>query len=49
MLIAHLSFPESKAMFLYPLVIGAVAIVGSILALALRRDRPNRPAANAPR
>jgi len=33
MLIAHLSFPESKAMFLYPLVIGAVAIVGSILAL----------------
>jgi K(+)-stimulated pyrophosphate-energized sodium pump len=33
MLIAHLTFPESKTMFLYPLVIGAVAIVGSILAL----------------
>jgi K(+)-stimulated pyrophosphate-energized sodium pump len=33
MLIAHLTFPESRAMFLYPLVIGAVAIFGSILSL----------------
>jgi K(+)-stimulated pyrophosphate-energized sodium pump len=33
MLIAHLTFPESRAMFLYPLVIGAVAIVGSLISL----------------
>ena len=29
MLIAHIIFPESRAMFLYPLLIGAVGIVGS--------------------
>jgi K(+)-stimulated pyrophosphate-energized sodium pump len=33
MLIAHLMFPESKAMFLYPLVIGAISVLGSILAM----------------
>jgi K(+)-stimulated pyrophosphate-energized sodium pump len=32
MLIAHLAFPESQTMFLYPLVVGAVAIFGSIVA-----------------
>ncbi|MCL4686198.1 sodium-translocating pyrophosphatase [Myxococcota bacterium] len=33
MLLAHLLFPESQAMFLYPLAIGAVAIFASIAAL----------------
>ena len=33
MLIAHLTFPESRTMFLYPLMIGAVAIIGSIISL----------------
>ena len=32
MLIAHLAFPESQTMFLYPLVVGAVAVFGSIVA-----------------
>jgi K(+)-stimulated pyrophosphate-energized sodium pump len=33
MLIAHLTFPDSHTMFLYPLMIGAVAIIGSIISL----------------
>jgi len=33
MLIAHLTFPESRSMFLYPLVIGAVAILGTLVSL----------------
>ena len=33
MLLAHLLFPESRSMFLYPLVIGAVSIFGSLAAL----------------
>jgi len=33
MLIAHLTFPESLHMFLYPLVIGGVAILGSLVSL----------------
>jgi K(+)-stimulated pyrophosphate-energized sodium pump len=48
MLIAHLSFPDSKEMFLYPLVIGAVAIIGSIVSLRfVKIDEPaqgQRPA-----
>jgi K(+)-stimulated pyrophosphate-energized sodium pump len=33
MLIAHLTFPTSQAMFLYPLGIGAVAILGTLVSL----------------
>ena len=33
MLLAHLLFPESLSMFLYPLLIGAVSIFGSLAAL----------------
>jgi K(+)-stimulated pyrophosphate-energized sodium pump len=33
MLIAKLTFPDSESMFLYPLVIGAVAIIGSLVSL----------------
>jgi K(+)-stimulated pyrophosphate-energized sodium pump len=33
MLLANLLFPESKAMFVYPLGIGALAIVGTLIAL----------------
>jgi K(+)-stimulated pyrophosphate-energized sodium pump len=33
MLLAHLLFPESRDMFLYPLVIGAVAIFGTLVSL----------------
>jgi K(+)-stimulated pyrophosphate-energized sodium pump len=41
MLLSHLLFPESQAMFLYPLAIGAVAIFGSIGALFfVRIDEP---------
>jgi K(+)-stimulated pyrophosphate-energized sodium pump len=48
MLIAKLTFPESESMFLYPLVIGAVAILGSIVSLRfVQIDEPpqgQRPA-----
>ena len=48
MLLAHLLFPESQSMFLYPLAIGAVAIFGSIASLFfVRIDEPaqgERPA-----
>jgi K(+)-stimulated pyrophosphate-energized sodium pump len=48
MLIAKLTFPTSESMFLYPLVIGAVAILGSIVALRfVKIDEPpqgQRPA-----
>jgi K(+)-stimulated pyrophosphate-energized sodium pump len=33
MLLAHLLFPESPSMFLYPLGIGAVSIIGSLVSL----------------
>jgi K(+)-stimulated pyrophosphate-energized sodium pump len=33
MLLAHLVFPESQSMLLYPLAIGAVAIVGTVASL----------------
>ncbi len=33
MLIAHILFPESRAMFLYPLAIGAVGILGTLIAI----------------
>jgi K(+)-stimulated pyrophosphate-energized sodium pump len=48
MLLAHLLFPESRSMFLYPLVIGAVSIFGSLAALfTVNIDEPatgERPA-----
>ena len=48
MLIAQLLFPASAAMFLYPLVIGAAAIVGTLLALpAVRIAEP--PPGGSPR
>jgi len=37
MLIAHLIFPGSAAMFLYPLAIGAASIVGTLLAIPFVR------------
>jgi K(+)-stimulated pyrophosphate-energized sodium pump len=37
MLIAHLIFPGSAAMFLYPLAIGAVSIVGTLVAIPFIR------------
>jgi len=33
MLLAHLLFPESRSMFLYPLAIGAVSILGTLASL----------------
>jgi len=48
MLLAHLLFPESQSMFLYPLAIGASAIFGSIASLFfVKIDEPpqgERPA-----
>jgi K(+)-stimulated pyrophosphate-energized sodium pump len=41
MLLAHLLFPESRSMFLYPLAIGASAIFGSIVSIFfVRIDEP---------
>jgi K(+)-stimulated pyrophosphate-energized sodium pump len=41
MLLSHLLFPESRSMFLYPLVIGAVSIFGSLAALSfVQIDEP---------
>jgi K(+)-stimulated pyrophosphate-energized sodium pump len=41
MLLSHLLFPDSQAMFLYPLAIGAAAIFGSIVAIFfVRIDEP---------
>jgi len=40
MLLAHILFPESHAMFLYPLLIGAVGIVGSVVAIPLVKVGP---------
>ena len=37
MLIAHIIFPGSEAMFLYPLAVGAVGIVGSLVAIPFVR------------
>jgi K(+)-stimulated pyrophosphate-energized sodium pump len=37
MLIAHLIFPGSEAMFLYPLAIGAVSILGTLVAIPFVR------------
>jgi K(+)-stimulated pyrophosphate-energized sodium pump len=37
MLLAHIVFPGSQAMFLYPLAIGAVSIVGTLLAIPFVR------------
>jgi K(+)-stimulated pyrophosphate-energized sodium pump len=37
MLLAHIIFPGNHAMFLYPLLVGAAGIVGSIVALPLIR------------
>ena len=45
MLIAQLLFPASAAMFLYPLAIGAVAIVGTLLALPVVRIGEPEPGA----
>ncbi len=33
MLLAHILFPESRALFLYPLAIGAVSIIGTLVAI----------------
>jgi K(+)-stimulated pyrophosphate-energized sodium pump len=40
MLLAHILFPQSHAMFLYPLLIGAAGIVGSIVAIPLVKVAP---------
>ncbi|HVP27980.1 MAG TPA: sodium-translocating pyrophosphatase [Myxococcota bacterium] len=40
MLLAHILFPESRAMFLYPLLVGAVGIVGSVVAIPLVKVGP---------
>ena len=41
MLLSFLLFPESQSMFLYPLVVGATAIVGTLIALFfVRIDEP---------
>jgi K(+)-stimulated pyrophosphate-energized sodium pump len=37
MLLAHIVFPESETMFLYPLAIGAVSIVGTLVAIPFVR------------
>ncbi len=37
MLLAHIVFPENDEMFLYPLVVGAAGIVGSLVALPFVR------------
>ena len=37
MLLAHILFPGSAAMFLYPLVIGSVSIVGTLIAIPFVR------------
>jgi len=37
MLLAHILFPGSHAMFLYPLAVGAVGIVGSVIAIPFVR------------
>jgi K(+)-stimulated pyrophosphate-energized sodium pump len=37
MLLAHIVFPENREMFLYPLVVGAAGIVGSLVALPFVR------------
>jgi K(+)-stimulated pyrophosphate-energized sodium pump len=48
MLLAHLLFPESESMFLYPLVVGAASIIGSLVAIPfVKIDEPaagERPA-----
>jgi K(+)-stimulated pyrophosphate-energized sodium pump len=45
MLLGHILFPGSEAMFLYPLAIGAAGIVGSIVAISFVRIK--EPAAGA--
>jgi K(+)-stimulated pyrophosphate-energized sodium pump len=42
MLIAHITFPESRSMFLYPLAIGSAGIFGSLVAIPFVRI--NEPA-----
>ncbi len=37
MLLAHIIFPESRAMFLYPLAVGAVSILGTLVAIPFVR------------
>jgi K(+)-stimulated pyrophosphate-energized sodium pump len=37
MLLAHIIFPGNEAMFLYPLAVGAVSIVGSLIAIPFVR------------
>jgi K(+)-stimulated pyrophosphate-energized sodium pump len=37
MLLAHIIFPGSEAMFLYPLAVGAVSIVGTLIAIPFVR------------
>src|SRR5262249_2676584 len=37
MLLAHIIFPQSPAMFLYPLLIGAVSIIGTLVAIPFVR------------
>jgi K(+)-stimulated pyrophosphate-energized sodium pump len=51
MLLAHIIFPDSPSMFLYPLLVGVAGIVGSLVALPfVRIDEPapgDRPAVMA--
>ena len=42
MLLAHILFPESAGMFVYPLLVGAVGIVGSVIAIPFVRVGPAR-------
>jgi K(+)-stimulated pyrophosphate-energized sodium pump len=37
MLLAHIIFPESDSMFLYPMLVGVAGIVGSLVAVPFRR------------
>ena len=48
MLIAHLIFPGSAAMFLYPLAIGAVSIVGTLVAIPFIRIGEPAPGQTPP-
>ncbi len=42
MLLAHILFPGSAGMFVYPLLVGAVGIVGSVVAIPFVRVGPAR-------